>query len=435
MNLVNSVIQRNSRLPLFILPDKQINIFDILDAQRIYSGLLNVVAGNRIALCIQSVSTLAKLIILLDGVCLEITLMPRELSVDEIKKLLINSNVQGVISDYLTDEICPVQLIPLNESSGNLPLYEFETVWKLPTSGTTGAPKLISHKISSLSKTVKPVSDKGLSLCWGTFYDIGRFAGLQVYLQAVLGGSSLALTDNSEMSLSEIISALHAAGVNALSATPTMWQKILMTCGSECLNLKQITLGGEIVRQRVIDALSVRYPEARITHIYASTEFGVAFSITDRMEGFPSEWIDGDYSIGRIDIDSGELLLRKDNEWVATGDVVEEHSGRILFQGRLNGSINVGGNKVMPEEVEKILLQYPGVQMVSVTSQKSSFMGNLVQAEIMATLNTSQEEYRIDLIAYCRQHLDAYKVPMFIKFVNDISTSSTGKILRKGGNA
>ena len=89
----------------------------------------------------------------------------------------------------------------------------------------------------------------------------------------------------------------------------------------------------------------------------------------------------------------------------------------------------------MPEEVEKILLQYPGVQMVSVSSQKSSFMGNLVQAEIMATLNTSQEEYRIDLIAYCRQHLDAYKVPMFIKFVNDISTSSTGKILRKGGNA
>ena len=435
MNLVNSVIHRNSRQPLFILPDKQINTLDILDAQRKYSGLLNVVAGSRIALCIQSVSDLAKLIILLDGVCPEITLMPRELNVDEIIKLLINSNVQGVISDYLTDEICPVQLIPLNASSGNLPLYGFETVWKLPTSGTTGTPKLISHKISSLSKTVKTVSDKGLSLCWGTCYDIGRFAGLQVYLQAVLGGSSLALTDNSEMSLTEIISTLHAAGVNALSATPTMWQKILMTCGSECLNLKQITLGGEIVRQRVIDALSVRYPEARITHIYASTEFGVAFSVKDRKEGFPSEWIYGDHSIGRIDVDSGELLLRKDNEWVATGDLVEEHSGRILFQGRLNGSINVGGNKVMPEEVEKIILQYPGVQMVSVSSQKSSFMGNLVQAEIIATLNTSQEEYRRELIAYCRQHLDAYKVPMFIKFVNEISTSSTGKILRKGGNA
>lgn len=435
MNLFNAISGRNPHNPLFQLCDEQINVTHILEARSQYSGLLEAAAGKPVALCLRRVSALAKCIILLDGICPQITLMPRESNADIMQNLLINSSAQAVISDYLTSDNSPLPLLSFIESVGNLPSYEYESEWLLPTSGTTGTPKLIPHTISSLARTVKLDNGKGSSLCWGTLYDIGRFAGLQVYLQALFGGSSLALLDTPDMPLPALISSLHSAGVNALSATPTMWQKILMTSDSECLKLKQITLGGEIVRQRVLDALSARYPDARITHIYASTEFGVGFSVTDRREGFPAEWLCGEQAIGRIDADCGELFLRKGDEWFATGDAVVELDDRILFQGRLNGSINVGGNKVMPEEVEQTLLQYPGVQMASVSAQKNSFMGNLVQAEIMAHFNGTTDEFRKGLITHCRQHLEPYKIPAFIKFVDEVSTSSSGKILRNGGHA
>lgn len=435
MSLFSVISQRNHQQPVFLLGEEVLAVPQLLEIRSRNSGLIGGVATKSIALCLASISSLAKCILLLDGVCPQITLMPREVNADVLKKLLESCGAQAIISDYLTANNCPVPLFSFTESSGPLPLYEYDTEWLLPTSGTTGTPKLIPHSISSLSRTIKSDSGKGSSLCWGTLYDIGRFAGLQVYLQALLGGSSLVLPDAADLSLPELLSALRSSGVNALSATPTMWQKILMTGGSEGLDLNQITLGGEIVRQRVLDALAARYPHARITHIYASTEFGVGFSVTDRREGFPAEWLRGDRAIGRINAESGELLLRKGDEWVATGDSVAEHGDRALFQGRLNGSINVGGNKVMPEEVERVLLQYPGVLVASVSAQKSSFMGNLVQAEIVAHCEGGTDEFRKGLIAYCRQHLESYKVPAFIKLVGDISTSSSGKIIRNGGCA
>lgn len=433
MSLFTVISQRNHQQPVFLLGEEVLAVPQLLEIRSRYSGLIGSVAAKSIALCLTSVSALAKCILLFDGVCSKITLMPREVNADVLQKLLADCGAQSVISDYLTPATCPVPLFSFSEYIGALPLAEYDTEWLLPTSGTTGTPKLIPHSISSLSRTIKFDGGKGSSLCWGTLYDIGRFAGLQVYLQALLGGSSLALPDAADLSLPGLLTALHNSGVNALSATPTMWQKILMTDSSEYLNLKQITLGGEIVRQRVLDALAARFPHARITHIYASTEFGVGFSVTDGREGFPIEWLCGDRAICRIDAVNGELLLRKGDEWFATGDLVAEYGDRILFQGRINGSINVGGNKVMPEEVERILLQYPGVLVASVSAQKSSFMGNLVQAEIVAHCEGKTDEFRKGLIAYCRQHLESYKVPAFIKLVDDVSTSSSGKIIRNGG--
>jgi acyl-CoA synthetase (AMP-forming)/AMP-acid ligase II len=185
-----------------------------------------------------------------------------------------------------------------------------------------------------------------------------------------------------------------------------------------------------------LDALAVRFPAARISHIYASTEFGVGFSVTDCQEGFPASWLRGVHAIGKLDPENRELSLRKGDKWFATGDEVEEHNDRIFFCGRLNGSINVGGNKVMPEEVEQVILQYPGVLLASVSGQKSSVMGNLVQAEIVAHLDEStSQDFRKGLMDYCRKSLATYKVPAFIKIVDDITLSSSGKIVRNGGLA
>ena len=131
--------------------------------------------------------------------------------------IFAGSSVQAVISDFLAPDACPLPLLTLAETDGNLPPSELETEWLLPTSGTTGIPKLIPHTISSLSKTVRLDHGKGASLRWGTLYDIGRFAGLQVFLQALLGVAlaCFLLSYVESISVARTFSVKHGYEVNA----------------------------------------------------------------------------------------------------------------------------------------------------------------------------------------------------------------------------
>ena len=60
------------------------------------------------------------------------------------------------------------------------------TEWLLMTSGTTGEPKLVVHD-SPPYRRIKARSVADGAAVWGTFYDIRRYGGLQMYLRAVQG--------------------------------------------------------------------------------------------------------------------------------------------------------------------------------------------------------------------------------------------------------
>ena len=69
------------------------------------------------------------------------------------------------------------------------------TEWVMLTSGTTGVPKLVMHDLSPayVGASHAPSPADGAAV-WGTFYDIRRYGGLQIFLRAVLGGASLVLS-------------------------------------------------------------------------------------------------------------------------------------------------------------------------------------------------------------------------------------------------
>lgn len=276
---------------------------------------------------------------------------------------------------------------------------------------------------------------------WGSLYSLRRFAGLQVFLQSWICGTTLILNEEGA-DLTEVLTGYLAQGCNAISATPSMWRKLSMHPLSGELMLKQITLGGEIVDQAVLDMLTKRYPSARITHIYASTEAGVGFAVRDGKPGFPLGYLDSPPSgvAMRVD-DHGHLWFctasdqnsdsNADSTWIDSGDVVEIHENRVLFVGRANGSINVGGNKVMPEEVESIIKELPEVAFVQVRARKSAMLGNLVEATI-----TPASDIKFDaalkkkIITHCRAKLDDFKVPAFIVAAEAIELTASGKISR-----
>jgi acyl-coenzyme A synthetase/AMP-(fatty) acid ligase len=323
----------------------------------------------------------------------------------------------------------------------------FTTQWLLATTGTTGTPKLVGHSLTSLTRTTKTDVNLGASMRWGLLYDFTRFAGLQVVLQALLSGSALIAPDPGSP-LKQQITDLVSGGCTHLSATPTLWRKILMTMGSEKLDLKQVTLGGEIADQRILTALKKRYPGARVTHIYASTEAGVGFSVSDGLAGFPATFLENPPAGIELRIHEGHLQVRNphvhgkylgtgesfadEDGFVETGDLVERHGDRISFLGRASGVINVGGNKVHPERVERVLLEHPGVAEAKSYSRKSPITGALVAADVVACeTDLGPAELRSVLLKHCSERLARHEVPATLQFVEDLDINESGKISRQ----
>ena len=318
------------------------------------------------------------------------------------------------------------------------------TQWIMATSGTTGTPKLVAHSLASLTRSHQ--RHGGSTFRWALLYDPCRFAGLQVSLQALIGGSTLLAAPVDD--IEACVEFLLREACTSISATPSMWRKLLLAQSASKLKLKHITLGGEIADSKILERLRATFSQAKITHIYASTEAGVGFSVRDGKAGFPVSYLDsvpGDSVELKID-HQGTLLIRgkefkqsyigqsqplADAEgFVNTGDLLVVDGDRVRFLGRANGSINVGGQKVMPEEVEVVLRECAAVVDVRAYGKASPILGNIVAAEVVASGEADKADVQAQLIRLCQGKLAAFKRPATIRFVDKIGLTSAGKISR-----
>jgi len=322
----------------------------------------------------------------------------------------------------------------------------------LMTSGTTNTPKIARHTLSSLLGRVgsSPGDQKLQSARWLLTYSPTTFAGMQVILTALTTGGCLIVP------ASRTVPSLWQAAVDYrathVSGTPTFWRAFLMLCGSQAArpDLRQITLGGEAVDQRTLDRLRSLFPQARITHIYASTEAGALFSVDDGRAGFPASCLDQPVSSVRLRIRDGELQVRSPRQmegyssphdnpfledgWLRTGDLVRLEGDRIQFAGRRDTTINVGGMKVLPLEVEECLLEVEGVAEARVSGIANPIAGQLVVADIVVEPGRDARQVAQAAAARARARLAPYKAPRSIRVVDSIAVSQAGKKLNTGSS-
>lgn len=401
----------------------------------------------------------AQLLSLLDGVCARIFVVPAEARQDFLSDLFVRLDIDFLVTDQEIGELdTHIEIARLDYDScidddslilGGMAALagEVNTEWIIATSGTTGSPKLVAHTLAGLSGSVKKDHVRGKEYRWGLLYDLSKYAGLQVYLQALVGGSILLVPDGAS-SLAQQIEYLASNDCNALSATPTLWRKILMLPASQNLPLKRITLGGEIADQAILEALAGQFPAAKIGHIYASTEAGVGFAVSDGLAGFPKAYLAESPQGVLMKVINDLLFLKSSNVsktilnvdsykdsdgYVDTGDLVELKGDRYYFRGRASGLINVGGNKVYPEEVEQVLLSHEQVRLARVYGKKSHLMGSLVACEIVVSNvdENSVTEFKKQVRRHCSRLLPDWKIPALFRIVDDIDSSDSGKQIRK----
>ena len=419
-------------------------------------GRAEELRGRSVLLTTREQLTTAAALIELDGLARRIVVCPPDLPLQYFAYVIETAEVDAIVSDRTDFDLGkprPLYFSPCTrkiEACPNDRVRDQQTEWILFTSGTTGLPKLAVHTLKNLTGAIRPNRQPGEDIVWSTFYDIRRYGGLQIFLRAALTGSSLVLS-RTEESTAGFLEHVAAHQVTHISGTPSHWRRALMSPAAKLIHPRYVRLSGEIADQGILNNLRSVYPNARMSHAFASTEAGVAFEVNDNTAGFPADAIANTPDV-EMKVEDGTLRIRSERTasrylginppvlkgedgFVDTGDVVELRDGRYFFTGRRDGVINVGGLKVFPEEIESVINRHPEVHMSLVRTRKNPITGALVVADVMLkpAVATDRDFKAIqnDILLLCRNSLSSHKVPATISFVPGFTVAESGKVMRR----
>jgi acyl-coenzyme A synthetase/AMP-(fatty) acid ligase len=455
-NLADAIHEAGDLDGLFVREGDDCTALRDLVAKSALYGRGDELQDRSVLLATKGQLTTASALIELDGMARRVVLCPPDLPVEHLGHVIDVAEVDAIVSDREVTRLSGSRQLYFSACSRNLASTmrncraQHETEWVMLTSGTTGAPKLVAHTLTSLTAGIRRGRSSSRPVVWSTFYDIRRYGGLQILLRALLTGTSLVLPGAGE-STGDFLARAGSLGVTHISGTPSHWRRALMSDAIRWIDPEYIRLSGEAPDQGVLNSLREIFPKPRIVHAFASTEAGLAFEVDDGVSGFTPKAMS---SIPGVEISICEDTLRirsKGNAsrylgenapklkeadgWVSTGDLVEMREGRYFFRGRRDGVINVGGLKVHPEEVEAVISRHPKVHMCVVRAKKSHITGALVAADVVLRQGNSGEQHDIpaiqdDILQLCRERLPAHKVPAAIRIVPVLGLSESGKVLR-----
>ena len=306
------------------------------------------------------------------------------------------------------------------------------------SSGSTGKSKASVHDLSYLlERFLKPRK----TLITITFLLFDHIGGLNTLFYILSNAGTIVTTKNRKPE--NILKLIDRYKIELLPTSPTFLNLLLISEKYKSFNLKSlkiISYGTEPMPQTTLNKLSLQFPEITFKQTYGLSEVGI---LQSKSESSDSLWVkiggkDNETRIvnGMLEIKSKSAMLGYLNApnpftndgWFKTGDRVETKGDSLKILGRKSELINVGGEKVYPQEVENILLKIDEVLDATVYGEKNLIIGNIVCAKIQLktglkhSLNLNKK-----IKNYCTNYLESYKVPVKIEFESQINFNSRFK--------
>jgi acyl-CoA synthetase (AMP-forming)/AMP-acid ligase II len=283
----------------------------------------------------------------------------------------------------------------------------------LQTSGTTGSPKTVVRRDFRSYFAGKKGAGAPDDI-WLLTYNPFRWAGISLLCHVLKHSCAVAVPRSFD--LQDIVEC--GAEATHVSLTPSLFRRMLIQFPEtdlRSLAFRQITFGGETASQTVLDQARQCFPRARISHTYASSEFGDICSTSDGCAGFDEKKFEK-FSFS----EEGELLIGG----VATGDLWRRDEGRYYFVGRVQDEVSVGGNRVSLHAVEEAALGVDGVQQAIARAVTSPLVGQLVVLDFVGDCAPH------DLMQALRQALPRHACPARLQRVDHLELTDAGKAKR-----
>jgi acyl-CoA synthetase (AMP-forming)/AMP-acid ligase II len=320
------------------------------------------------------------------------------------------------------------------------------------TSGTTGLPKavgissaLLSARIRGIAQPFRADTPPTVGIMCVPFFHVGGSLGL---LGSLYSGNTSVVQDRFDAA--EWLRLVQLHRVRTAFLVPTMLQRILDHpdfANTDLTSLLAIAYGAAAAPVALVRRAMAALPNVAFANVFGQTEtLGAYTTLLPEDHRDPSRV----GSVGRplpgvevrvvdpetgTDVEAGtvgELWVNTDqnvtNGWLHTGDLARRDAdGYIYPSGRLGDTINRGGEKFGPIEVEEALRSHPAVSDVAVAGIADEEMGHRVGAAVVAHRPVTLE----DLRTHCRDRIAYFKLPERLTVVDHIPYNETGKVNRR----
>jgi len=352
----------------------------------------------------------------------------------EIKSKVETAGVEAVLT-FDEDENIIIKQSGLNSS--NPLLEEFISNHRsgliLFSSGSTGEPKAMVHDLDSLMEMYRNKKVKDLKILIFLMFD--HIGGLNTLLNSLSMGTTIVIPEYKDPE--HIAALIEKHGVKLLPTSPT-FLNLLLISGShkkyDLSSLRIITYGTEPMPESLLKRLKSTFPKVKFLQTFGTSETGITTTFSKSSESLYMKiedpntqwkvvgtelWLKGKVQIlGYLNYNNPFT----EDGWFPTGDLVEvTEDGYIKIIGRKSEIINVGGQKVLPLEVESVLLEMEEIKDTIVYGESNPLMGEIVVAKVVLKTKLSLNEMIKKIKKHCRHKLGPYKVPIKIYVVDSVN--------------
>lgn len=384
---------------------------------------------------------------------------------DKFTGILPAVSVPVVSTEYLETLLDPASHRPEDQQTELAQVQEDDPVFILYTSGTTGFPKgaLYTHKmlfwnsintaisliVNTESRTINvmpPFHTGGWNVLVTPFLHHGAYVCL---LKKFDAGTTLELLQRERCTI--------------FMGVPTILQMIARDPGFEKADFPDmiyLIVGGEPMPIPLIEQWHAK--KVPVRQGYGMTEVGPNLTSLHQNDAISKKG-----SIGRpnfyvqiriVDENGqdqppggapGELWLRgpmvmpgywnnpkasaaafsDDGRWFRTGDeLYQDGEGYLFVVDRIKNMYKSGGENVYPAEIERVLIQFPGVAEVAVTGVPDEKWGEVGKAFVVMQKDASFDPQAMS--DYCREKLARFKIPKYFQPMESLPKTDSGKINR-----
>ncbi len=345
--------------------------------------------------------------------------------------------------------------LPVDENDAHAIFY---------TSGTTGTPKgaVLSHRAYWIQTAQPIMSPRGtgeddVGLCMFPFFHMSGWANSLPFWRA-----RATVVILRRPTPEAICGAFQEERVTQFYAIPEMLRAVCafeeldeydlsslreLNSGTSAMSAEDIELTCERLR---VDGIRIHYGSSEAgpnTVLPAEESRKRPGSIGRAQTNCDVRLVDAD-GAPVLPGDTGEIVVRSDwvmsgyfeapdatadalrDGWYQTGDLaIADDEGYLYICGRLKEVIRSGGESIFPSELERTILELPGVRECSVVGVPDAQWGEVALAAVVCFAGA--DVTADDVVAHCGTHLAAYKRPRHVMFVDELPKAGATEKVQK----